>query len=69
MIRGNEPDSLIAKANQAFEDACRKVIARARASNTKIVIWREGKILELSPDEACTELEFNLAKQDNSIAQ
>ncbi len=47
----------------AFEDACRKVIDRARAANTEIVIWRDGKIVELSPDEATAELEANLAKR------
>jgi hypothetical protein len=32
MIRRNAPDSLIAKANLAFEVACRIVIDRARQS-------------------------------------
>ena len=32
MIRSNAPDSLIAKADLAFEAACRKVIDRARQS-------------------------------------
>ncbi len=52
MIKGNAPDSLIAKADMAFEAACRQVIDRARKSNTEIVIWRDGEIVELSPDEA-----------------
>ena len=52
MIRSNAPDSLIAKATLAFEAACRKVIDRARQSGTEIVIWREGQIVELSPEEA-----------------
>lgn len=43
MIRSNAPDSWIAKANLAFEAACRKVIDRARQSGTEIVIWREGQ--------------------------
>ncbi len=30
MIKSNSPDSLIAKADMAFEAACRKVIDRAR---------------------------------------
>jgi hypothetical protein len=57
------PDSLIAKAELAFESACRSVIECARRSNTEIVIWRDGKIIELSPDEAERELETNLAKR------
>ncbi len=66
MIRSNAPDSLIAKADLAFEAACRKIIDRARQSNTEIVIWRDGKIVELSPEEeATTELEANLAKRDS----
>ncbi len=67
MIRTNSPDSLIAKADMAFEAACRKVIDRARQSNTETVIWRDGEILELSPGEATADLEANLAKRDAII--
>ncbi|XZE22598.1 hypothetical protein SH449x_002534 [Pirellulaceae bacterium SH449] len=67
MIRSNSPDSLITKADLAFEAACRKVIDRARQSNTEIVIWRDGKIVELSPEEAKVELELNLAKRDSEL--
>ena len=67
VIKSNSPDSLIAKADRAFEAACRKVIDRARQSNTEIVIWRDGQIVELSPEEARTELEANLAKRDSNI--
>ena len=68
MIRSNAPDSwMIAKANLAFEAACRKVIDRARQSNTEIVIWRDGQIVELSPEEATAELEANLAKRESKI--
>lgn len=66
MIRSNAPDSLIAKADMAFEAACRKVIDRARQSKTEIVIWRDGQIVELSPDEATAELEANLAKRESN---
>jgi hypothetical protein len=65
MIRSKAPDSLIAKADLAFEAACRKVIDRARQSNTEIVIWRDGQIVELSPEDATMELEANLAKRDS----
>jgi hypothetical protein len=67
MITSNAPDSLIASSDMAFEAACRKVIDRARGANTEIVICRDGKIVELSPDEATTELEANLAKRDSNI--
>ena len=65
MIKGNAPDSLIAKANLAFEVACRKVIDRARQSGTEIVIWRDGQIVELSPEEATAELEANVANRES----
>jgi hypothetical protein len=67
MIRHNDPASLGAKAEFAFEDACRKVIERARVSNTKIVICRDGNVVKLTPDEATAELEANLAKRDSNI--
>ena len=67
MIKSNAQDSLIAEANLAFEAACRKVIDRARQSKTEIVIWRDGQIVELSPDEATAELEANLAKRKSNI--
>lgn len=65
MIRSNAPKSLIAKSNWATAAACQKVIDRARAANTKIVIWRDDKIVKLSPDEATIELESNLAEQNS----
>lgn len=64
MTRSNNPDSLIYKADRAFEDACRNVIERARRFDTTIIICRDGKIVELSPDEATKELETNLAKRE-----
>jgi hypothetical protein len=63
MIRSNAPDSLIAKADMAFEAACRKVIDRARQSKTEIVIWRDGQIVELSPEEATAEFSRRLRKR------
>jgi hypothetical protein len=67
MTRSNAPDSLIAKANLAFEAACRIVIDRARQSGTEIVIWRDGQIVELSPEEATAELEANVANRESMI--
>jgi hypothetical protein len=69
MIKINSPGSLIAKADMAFEAACRKVIDRARQSNTEIVIWRDGQIVELSPEEATLELEANLAKREEELPE
>ena len=54
-------DSLIAKVEMALEDASRQAIERARAAKSTLVIWRDGQIVELTPDEATRELEANLA--------
>ena len=67
MIKSNTPDSLIAKANLAFEAACRIVIERTRRSGTEIVIWRDGQIVELSPEEATAELEANIANRESML--
>jgi len=67
MIRHNDPASLGTKAELAFEDACRNVIERARVSNTKIVICRDGIVVKLTPDEAEQELEVNLAKRQDKL--
>ncbi|MFN7291886.1 MAG: hypothetical protein ACK506_08130 [Pirellula sp.] len=69
MIRHNDPTSLGAKAELAFEDACRNVIERARLSNTKIVICRDDKVVRLTPDEAAQELEVNLAKRQDKLLE
>jgi hypothetical protein len=45
----------------AFADASRQAIERARAAKSTLVIWRDGQIVELTPDEATRELEANLA--------
>jgi hypothetical protein len=69
MTRKNSSDTLIAKAELAFEDACRNVIERARVSNTKIVICRDGIVVKLTPDEAEQELEVNLAKRQDKLPE
>jgi len=66
VIKGSTSGSFIAKANLAFELACRKIIDRARVSNSEIVIWRDGKIVQLTPDEATKELEANLTRRNAS---
>ncbi len=69
MIRHNDSVSLGTKAELAFEDACRNVIERARVSNTKIVICRDGIVVKLTPDEAEQELEVNLAKRQDKFPE
>ncbi len=69
MIRHNRSRFPSAKAELAFEDACRKVIERARLSNTNIVICRDGNVVKLTPDEAEQELEVNLAKRQDKLTE
>ena len=66
MTNNSEADSLEIKVQLAFEDASHRVIERARAANTKVVIWRDGAIVRLTPDEAQQELAANLTKQSTS---
>ncbi len=60
-VRGAGVRWLIAKGRLALEDAVRQAIERARAAKSTLVIWRDGQIVELTPDEATRELEANLA--------
>jgi hypothetical protein len=46
------PDWLTEQANAAFRQAAEKVIREARLSNTKIVVWKNGKVCHITPDEA-----------------
>jgi hypothetical protein len=64
MTHSSDSDTLATKVQLAFEEASHRVIARARASNTEVVIWRDGAIVKLSPDEAEHELAVNLAKRE-----
>lgn len=43
------PSELSLQTNAAMQDAARVVVERARRHNTPIVVWRDGKILELDP--------------------
>ena len=47
----NDSDSLIEKANAAFRQAFEKVLLRAKLTGTPIVIWEDGQIKELPPEE------------------
>ena len=47
-----ENGSLSEKANAAFQQAATKVIQRAKQTGTPIVVWEEGKVKEVTPDEA-----------------
>ncbi len=52
MIEHRNTDlSLAELANAAFEAAAEDVIRRARETGTNIVIWRDGAIAYVSPDD------------------
>ena len=43
--------SLGDKANAAFRQAVSKVVQRAKQTGTPVVVWEEGHVKELPPDE------------------
>ena len=59
MIRPNDEHSLANKAQAAFAEAARDVIARARAHNTPVVVWRDNKVVYLTIAQAEQELSSN----------
>jgi len=59
MIKPNDnAGSLSEKADAAFEQASQKVIERARQTQTPIVIWENGKIVQV-PGEAMQQAKTN----------
>ena len=66
MTTNSESDILAAKVQLAFEDASYRVIARARASHTEVIIWRDGAIVKLTPDEAEKELAKNVVERKSN---
>jgi len=64
MIRSNQEDgqlSLDEKVAAACHDAGEQAVQRAERTGTKVIVWRDGKIVRLSATEARSE--FN-NKQD-----
>jgi hypothetical protein len=57
MIKQTDNESLVVKANAAFEAVALDVIGKARAAKTEIVIWRDGKVVKLLPAQVERELE------------
>lgn len=53
---------LNAKIDAAFRHAAAKVIQQARFTGTPIIIWRDNRVTEISPDEAEQMLKDDLAK-------
>lgn len=48
MIRDNKSE-FIKQADAAMAEAAKVVLQRARRHNTPIVVWRDGKVVELDP--------------------
>jgi hypothetical protein len=55
------------EALQALRDAVGKVIAEHKRLGLPLAIWRDGKVEEISPEEA--EAEYNAAKAAHEAAQ
>lgn len=43
--------TLSEKAQAAFKEAAKKVIERAKQTGTPIVVWKDNRVSELSPDQ------------------
>ncbi|MFN6105675.1 MAG: hypothetical protein ACK5EA_14690 [Planctomycetaceae bacterium] len=43
--------SLTKLADAAFEQAARKVIERARQTGTPVIVWEDGAVTEVQPDD------------------
>lgn len=39
------------KAKAAFEQAAAKVVERAKQTGTPVIIWRDDRVSEVSPDQ------------------
>ncbi len=52
------------EALQALRDAARKVVAEHKRLGIPLVIWRDGKVVEISPEEA--EAEYEAARNGPS---
>ena len=47
----DDVQSLTEKANAAFRQVSKKVLMRAKLTGTPIVIWEDGQVKEVSPEE------------------
>ena len=58
--------SLVEKANAAFETVATKVVERAMATGTPVIIWRDGQCVSVSPEELQQSLLTAQAAQPTS---
>ena len=47
--------SMTERINAAFRLVAKEVIETAKRTNTEIIIWRNGEIVRLSPEQALAE--------------
>ena len=52
----DDVQSLTEKANAAFRQVSKKVLMRAKLTGTPIVIWEDGQVKEVSPEEMETKI-------------
>jgi hypothetical protein len=69
MISKANGDPLADKANAAFKEVAQDVIARARFAKTEVVVWRDGKVAKLSPDEAERQLTEHATNTETKTAE
>lgn len=51
MKKPAERDDLTRLANAAFKQAARKVIQRAKETGTPVIVWQDGQVRAVDPDE------------------
>lgn len=60
-VENDKVNSLVEKAEAAFLRASYKVIEIARKTETPIILWENGQVVELSADEVEQRLSKKLA--------
>jgi len=67
MIRQTTSE-LVKQADAAMEEAADMVLQRAKQHNTPIIVWRNGKIVQLDPHAAETNVPRFAASQDGQAS-
>ena len=63
-MKTTKVDELATKADAAFVVAARRVIEEARLAGDGIITWRDGRVVEISCDEAERLLDKAIASDD-----
>ena len=64
MTEKKKDTSLSSKVDAAFRQAASKVVQRAKQTGTPVVVWEEGHVKEVPPDQL--ELTSGETKADES---